>query len=103
MTGRPINATVPGERAKEFGRLFDRARSGVAVEDAPAGLRTKGGQPLDVLVSLAPIPDAAGRPLAVVVIVEIAAEAEARRQAETALLESDGRWRAVIPRPRSTR
>lgn len=93
MKGRSILAIIPNERSREFGSVLDQAREGVSVEDLATVRRTRNGQHLDVLLNMTPVRDDSD---AVVAALMVTRDMTAQRRTEAALLESEGRWRAVI-------
>jgi two-component system, LuxR family, sensor kinase FixL len=93
MTNRSMLAIIPNERSNEFSEMLDRIRAGGSVDDFVTVRRTKGGQYLDVLLNVTPIRDEADR---IVSALMVARDLTPQRRAEAALLQSEGRWRAVI-------
>jgi PAS domain S-box-containing protein len=93
MKDRSVLAIIPNERSGEFSDILDRIRAGDSVDDFATVRRTKDGQSLDVLLNATPIRDDAGRIVSALIV---AWDLTAQRRTEAALLQSEGRWRAVI-------
>jgi len=93
ITGRSILAIIPNDRSSEFSSMLDEIRSGAAIEGCRTVRQTKDGDRLDVLLDATPIRDDSGR---IVSALLIARDLTGQRRTESALLESDARWRAVI-------
>lgn len=93
MAGRSVLAIIPSERSSECRETLDLIGSGGSVDDLVTVRRTKGGQTVDVLLNATPIRDDEGR---IAFAVLVARDLTAERRTEAALLESEGRWQALI-------
>jgi two-component system, LuxR family, sensor kinase FixL len=92
MRGRSLLEIIGHDRPPEMATLLDRIRSGHSVEDTATVALTKSGTWLDVVLTTLPIPDDDGDVIRAVVVVREGAE----RHTDSALRESEARWRAVM-------
>ena len=87
VVGRPISLLIPPERAAELDDILSRLRRGGRVEHLETVRVRKDGSPIQVSVTISPVPDAEGRPVGASTIARDiterrAAEEELRRSRE---------------------
>ena len=93
MVGRSMTALVPSDQAAEYAEILNRARRGERVSGIDTVRLTKGGQRLDVSLTVWPVRDADERTVGLCVT---ARDIAAQRRAERAQRGSEARWRAII-------
>ena len=93
IVGRSIGTIVPADRHEEYLEILARVSRGERVEGIDTIRVAKGGQRLEVSLSVWPIRDQAGQVVGASVV---ARDLTAQRRAERAQRGSEARWRAII-------
>jgi PAS domain S-box-containing protein len=93
VVGRPISILQPPDRTDELRNILDSIRQGEYVEPYDTVRVAKDGRSLDVLLSVSPIRDAAGK---LTGASAVARDITARKRAEAALHESQALTAAIV-------
>ena len=93
VIGKPITWLIPPERFPEEEKILQQLRRGKAVEQFETLRLTRDGRPIDVSLTISPLKNADGNVVGASTIVRNITE---RKQAEDALRESEGRFRALV-------
>ncbi len=92
VIGKPLSVLVPPERTAEWTDLLVRLRAGEVIRLETERVK-KGGERVDVAVTLSTIKDPTGKPVEVAKIVR---DITQRKRAETSLQESEHRLRMAL-------
>lgn len=90
--GQHISLIIPDERHSEEAEIIRRLQRGERMEHFHTVRRRKDGKLLDVSLTISPVCDSSGR---VIGASKVARDITAQKQAETALRESEQRFRAI--------
>jgi PAS domain S-box-containing protein len=90
MVGQPLARLIPGDRLEEESEILARLRRGERVEHFETVRQHKGGNLVDVSVSISPIRDASGR---IVGASKIARDVGGRKRAHAAIDQANERLR----------
>ena len=93
MIGEPITRIIPEDRRREEAEVLERVREGEVIERFETIRLTKGGERIDVSLTVSPIKDAEGR---IIGASEIARAITERRQSAAALHRSEAQTQAIF-------
>lgn len=93
IVGRPVSLLVPSDRVEEPGRLIQRVRAGERVRNFDTVRVRKGGEPIEVSLTLDPIPSPEGDLTGVVVVARDVSE---RHRFEQTLQESESHLKHLL-------
>jgi PAS domain S-box-containing protein len=93
MTGTSIMRLIPADRQDEEKHILEKINRGESVEHFETLRQTKGGQLIDVSVTVSPIKEANGK---IIGVSKVARDITARKRAEEALRLSERRYRRLF-------
>jgi PAS domain S-box-containing protein len=93
VIGKPVSVLMPPEKEDEFPAILERLKRGEEIEHYETVRVRKGGERIEVSVTISPVHDSAGR---VIAASAIARDISARKKAEEELRESLSRNAAMV-------
>jgi len=93
MVGEPITRIIPEDRRREETEVLERLRAGEVIERLETIRVTKGGERIDISLTVSPIKDAEGR---IVGVSKIARDITKQRQSASAVHGSEAQTQAIF-------